>query len=111
MTTLLPTDADDNLIPAVRLKDGAAHSVTTSAVSAVNATAFDGETRIVSLYATEDVYIRFGGAGVTATASDHFFPKGIYYDMAIGGGRVPHYTHVAALQVSTGGSLYVSEKE
>lgn len=111
MTTLLPTDADDNPIPAVRFRDGGAHAVVTSGTSARNSTAFDAETRIISIFATEDVYIKFGGAGVTASASDHFFPKNVYYDIALGGGRTPHFTHIAALQVTTGGMLYISEKE
>ena len=111
MTTLLPTDADDNPIPAVRLKAGGAHTIATSGVSARNAIAFDSETRIVSLYASEDVYVKFGDAGVSATSADHFFPKGVYYDFAVGGDRTPHYTHVAVLQVTTGGNFYVSEKE
>ncbi len=111
MTTLLPTDADDNPIPAVRLKDGAAHAITTSGASARNSTAFDEETRIISLYATEDVYLKFGGASVTATSDDHFFPKGVYYDFAIGGGNTAQSAYVAALQVSTAGTVYISEKE
>lgn len=111
MTTLLPTDADDNPIPAVRLKNGGAHNIATSASSARNTTGFASDTRIISLYATQDVYIKFGDSSVTATASDHFFPKNVYYDLAVGGDRTMHYTHVAALQVSTGGTLYISEKE
>lgn len=111
MTTLLPTDADDNPIPAVRLRNGGAHTIVTSGVSARNATAFDSETRIVSLYATEDVYLRFGDGAVTANAADHFFPKNVYYDFAIGGDRTPHYTHIAVMQASAGGTLYISEKE
>ena len=111
MPTFLPTDMDDNVIPAVRLKDGCAHSVAFTAVSARNATAFNDETRIISLYATQPVYVKFGGASVTATAADHYFPAGVYYDFSVGGGKVGHYTHIAALQVSTGGTLYISEKE
>ncbi len=111
MTTLLPTDADDNPIPAIRLKGGNAHSITTSATSAKNTTAFDSETRIVSLYATEDIYVKFGTSSVTATTSDHFFPKGIYYDFSIGGGNTSQFTHIAALQVSAAGVVYISEKE
>ena len=79
--------------------------------SARNATAFDADTRIISLYATEDVYVTFGDSSITATSSDHFFPKGVYYDFAIGGGKVEQYTHIAVLQDSTAGTLYVSEKE
>jgi hypothetical protein len=48
---------------------------------------------------------------VTATESDHYFPQGVYYDLAIGGGKTAHYTHVAALRVSSDCTLYISEKE
>ena len=111
MPTFLPTDMDDNAIPAIRLNNGGAHSINVTGVSARNATAFDSETRVISLYATGPVYIKFGDSGVTATTSDHYFPGGNYYDFSIGGGKVGHYTHVAALQVSAGCTLYISEKE
>lgn len=111
MPTFLPTDMDDNVIPAVRLKSGGAHSVSVTGTSARNTTAFNAETRIVSLYATGPVYVKFGDSSVTATSSDHYFPSGVYYDFAVGGGKVGHYTHVAALQVTSGCTLYISEKE
>ncbi|MDP7143378.1 MAG: hypothetical protein QF692_03095 [Alphaproteobacteria bacterium] len=111
MTTIMPQDIDGHPIPAVRLKEGGAHTISTGASSARNITAFDPETRIVSLYATEPVYIRFGASGVDATSSDHYFPAGTYYDVSIGGDKATHYTHIAALAVNTAGTLYISEKE
>ena len=111
MTTQLPLDSNKNPIPALRLKNSAAHSISSSASSARNATAFDDQTRIVSIYATQDVYVNFGGASVTASASDHFFPAGVYYDFAIGGDGTGHYTHMAVLRASADGTVYVSEKE
>ena len=111
MTTILPTDVNDNVIPAVRFKSSGAQSITTSGTSAKNATAFDADTRIISIYATEDVYINFGGSSVTADTSDHFFPKNTYYDLAIGGDATKQYTYMAALQVSAAGTVYISEKE
>ena len=112
MSTLMPTDQNNNPIPALRLKDAGAHKITSSAVSARNATAFSDETQIVSLYATQGVYIKFGDATVTATTSDHYFPAGVYYDFAIGGGgdSTAHKTHIAVLQESTAGDVYLSEK-
>ena len=109
--TKLPLDSNDNPIPALRLKDGGAHSFSTSAVSARNSTAFDADTRVVSVYATEDTYIAFGDDSVTASGSDHFIPAGLYYDFAIGGDGTGHYTHLAALRVTTEGDVYISEKE
>jgi len=112
MPTILPLDDDSNPIPAIRLKaGGGAHAISAGATTARNTTAFADETKVVSLYATVPVYVRFGGASVTATAADHYFPSGVYYDFSIGGGAVPHYTHIAVLRVSGDGSVFVSEKE
>ncbi|MBI1301652.1 MAG: hypothetical protein GC137_08350 [Alphaproteobacteria bacterium] len=111
MTTLLPQDMNDNPIPAVRFKSGGAHTISAGASSARNSTAFDVNTRVISLYADVPVYLAFGDSSVTASATDHFFPAGIYYDVAIGGDETAHYTHVAVLQADTGGTVYISEKE
>ena len=114
MPTLLPKDADNNIIPALRLRGtGGAHAIAATAASARNAVAFDADTRVVSLFATGPVYLRFGKSGVTASASDHYFPGGVYYDFAIAGGDVKasRFTHVAVLRVSADAMVYVSEKE
>jgi len=111
MPTILPLDSDNNPIPAIRLKQGAAHAIAASDTSTRNSVAFDGDTKVVSLYATEPVYIKFGDETVTATTADHYYPSGIYYDFSIGGDKVPHYTHIAVLRVSADGAVYVSEKE
>ncbi len=111
MTTKLPLDSNNNPIPALRLKSNAAHAVASSGTSARNTSAFSAETRVVSVYATQDVYLAFGGASVSATSGDHFFPAGVYYDFAIGGDATGHYTHLAVLRVSADGYVYISEKE
>lgn len=111
MPTLLPQDSDSNVIPALRLRASAAHAITASGTSARNSTAFNADTRVVSVYATVPVYINFGNSSVTATSSSHYFPSGVYYDFAIGGDSTGHYTNLAVLQVSSGGTVYVSEKE
>ena len=111
MPTFLPHDANDNPIPAMRFKDGGAHAITASGASARNSTAFNADTRVIGLYAAVPVYVKFGGSGVTATSADHYFPSGTYYDVAIGGGNAAHTTHMAVLAVSSGGAVYVSEKE
>ncbi len=111
MTTLLPHDNNDSPIPVLRLKNNGAHTITSAETSARNTTAFDTETRVLSVFATQDIYIRFGDSTVTATTSDHFYPAGIYYDFAIGGESAGHYTHLAVLQQSAGGTVYISEKE
>ena len=57
------------------------------------------------------MYLKFGDSSVTAAGTDHFFPAGVYYDIAIGGDGAARYTHMAALRVTTDGSVHISEKE
>ena len=111
MTTLLPQDSNDNPIPALRLKQNGAHKITVGTTSTRNSSAYSAETQIIGLYSDVDTYISCGDANVTATTSDHFLPAGIYYDISIGGDHSAHYTHIAALQVTSSGTLYISEKE
>lgn len=114
MTTLLPKDADNNVIPALRLRsDGGAHIIAASGTSARNISGFSIGTKVVSVYATGAVYLRFGGPSVTSAATDHYFPQGVYYDFAISGGdaKGPHNTHLAVLAAGSDCTVYVSEKE
>lgn len=112
MSMLLPLDDNGAPIPALRFKPGGAHAITsTTSASARNATAFSAGTQIVSIFATTDIYLRFGDSAVTAATTDHFFPAGTYYDVSVGGKEVQRYTHMAVRAVSTGGTVFVSEKE
>lgn len=111
MTTLLPKDSDNNPIPALRLKQDAAHAIGVSATSTRNTTAFDAQTRVISLYSTAPLYIAFGDNTITADSTAHFFPAGIYYDVAIGGGKNIHTPYLAVIRAEYDGTLYISEKE
>jgi hypothetical protein len=113
MTTLLPKDADNNVIPALRLADGGAHTLTVGAAPTRNNNAFKTETKIISLYATTPVYVKLGNANVTATTADHFFPAGVYYDIAItaGSGKTAQDLYLSVLRVTDDGTLFISEKE
>lgn len=111
MSTFLPQDSNENPIPALRLKASGAHNIAASGSSARNSVAFNSNTRVISIYADVPVYLKFGGVTVTAANTDHYFPEGVYYDMAIGGGQAAHYTHVAVLRVDGDGDVYISEKE
>ncbi len=111
MTTKLSLDTNDNPIPALRLKDSGAYSFSTGLTSVRNTAGFDADTRVISVYATQDAYLAFGDSVVSAAATDHFFPAGTYYDFAIGGDGTGHNTHIAALRIYTDGVVYISEKE
>jgi hypothetical protein len=106
----MPTDSDNNPVPVLRLNDNKAHQITSSPTSARNSLAFADSTRVVSLYATQAVFVRFGDSSVTATSADHYFPAGIYYDVSIGGEKTGHASHLAVISAGTNGTVYVSEK-
>lgn len=108
--TLLPRDADDRAIPALRLRPNAAHTLTVAGTSVRNPTAFNSETRVISVYATVPVFVRFGDAAVTATVADHFLPAETYLDIAIGGGVPDQTAYAAFIRAGSDGTVYLSEK-
>lgn len=110
MTTTLPRDADDNPIQTLKPLDGGAHHIAYTGTAARNTTAFNSKTRIIALCATTDCYYKLGASGVTATSSDHFLPANQMFMPAIGGGKNgDQSTHISVVQVSSGGTLHVSE--
>ncbi len=111
MPTLLPRDTNNVPLPAMRMKSDCAHLINVTSSSARNASAFDPKTRVISLYATGPVHLRFGSSSVTAATTDHYFPEGLYYDVAIGGDDIGQYSHVAVIAASYDCKLYISEKQ
>ena len=112
MSTILPKDDDNNPIPALRLRDGASHKIIATDTIARNTTSFDYSTKVVSVYATEDIYLEFGDASITATNTSHFFPAGVYYDFAINNCKHAKDTHIGVLKAgANGANVYISEKE
>lgn len=111
MPTLMPIDDNNNPIPALRLKDGGAYTIAATATSARNATPFGSDTQIVSICATVPVFVKCGTSSVVATTSDHYFPAGFYYDIAIGGDGQKHTPYISVLRAdNTDGFVYISEK-
>lgn len=108
--TSLPRDNDNNTIQALRLYPAGAHRINATASSARNSIPFNEDTRIVSIYATGPLYIKFGEENVTANTNDHYYPSGIYYDFAIGGDKTLHYTHLAIVAAEADCFVYLSEK-
>lgn len=109
--TTLPRDTDNNPIQALRLDPEGSHALNATSTSTRNSTAFADDTRVVSLYATGAVYVKFGLSDVIADANDHYFPSGLYYDFAIGGGKTLQYTHIAVIAADTACTVYLSEKQ
>jgi hypothetical protein len=83
---------------------GATQTITSSGTSAATSSAVGAQTYAVSIAATEDVYITFAAAP-TATATNGVFHKKDWPTTY----RISPGEKVAAIQVSTGGTVYVSE--
>lgn len=110
MTTLLPVDANNYPVPVLRLLSGGAKTISVTASSAKTATAFDPETRVIGLYATTAMFIRFGNSAVTAAVTDHYLPADTYMDVSIAGDETQSFSYVAAVRSVADGTLYISEK-
>lgn len=109
-TTNMGLDNRGNTIPLLSLRPEGAHQVSVTDTTAANDTAFDEATIVVTLFATEDMYIEFGDDTVEATDESHFLAKGIYMDYIIRDRQDLSFDYVAALQVTTAGTLYISER-
>lgn len=109
----MPLDAWENPIPVLGFKsEGGAHPVAATSSSTRNTTPFDSNTKVISIYATVPVYLRFGDNTVTATTSDHHFPEGLYYEVPIIKDDGTSHTHVAVIRAgTTDGIFHVSERE
>ena len=106
--TTMPNDNLGRPIPTLGYVDGGAKTVAFTATSARNGTAISSDVRVVTLYATQPCYLRFGDNTSVATATDHYFPADTYYDVALGPDTKDRY--IAALRVSVDGTLYISER-
>lgn len=111
MTTLLPRDADNAPIPALRLMPGGAHALAVGAASVRNAVPFAAATRVIGVYATGPVFVRTGDQTVTAATTDHYLPADTYLDLSLGGGKQGCHSHIAAVRAAGDCILHVSEKE
>lgn len=81
---------------------GVSQTVTVSGTSASTSTAFTKT--LVRLYSTEDCYIKVGFGAQTATSAHMFLPADTIEYIGVAPGFV-----IAAIQVTTGGTLYVTE--
>ena len=83
---------------------GATQTITSSGSSAATSNAVGAQTYAVSIVATQDVYLTFAVAPTTTATNGVFHKKDWPTKYRIAPGE-----KVAALQVSSGGTVYVSE--
>jgi hypothetical protein len=107
--TYSPKDNDGVAIPLLRFKSGGAQKITSNAGGTARTTELTSS--VVSIYATQDVIVNFGDADtVTAAATDHFIPAGVYMDVALKSKRGTRYSYIAARTKTTAAEVYISER-
>lgn len=105
----MPKDKNSVSIPLLSFRRGAgAHQITFSGTSSTNTEAIVSS--VVSIYATEDCYIEIGpDDSVEASSSTHFIPKQTWLDIDMSDGANDG-SYIAVMQVTSGGTLYISER-
>jgi|TARA_R110000824_G_scaffold140275_2_gene306035 hypothetical protein len=83
---------------------GVTQAITTSGTSAQTASAISEQVYVASITASEDAYIVFGTNPTATSANGIFLLKDWPTDFSVRPGE-----KVAAIQVSAGGTVYVSE--
>ena len=106
-----PKDDANVAIPVLSLRPGGGQQLTASGTS-VRSSAFSKTTRVITVYAEEDIFVEIGDSSVTANQStSHYIPSGIPYDLSLGTDfDERELRFLAVIQVSTGGTVYVSER-
>ena len=85
---------------------GLCQTITTSGASARTLSGVGDQTRVALIAATQAAHYAFGDSAVVATTSDTFIPAGGEHLVTISPGQF-----VAAIQVDTAGSVFVSEMD
>lgn len=102
VATLLPKDANGEVIPALKL--GTVQTVSISSSSAATSSAVGADTRVIMV--SSDVACNIAiAASPTASASTTYLPAGIVVFLAVEGGS----SKVAAHHASNTGTLNVTE--
>jgi len=108
--TLAPRDDMGVALPVLRLRLGGAHVVALGPSQSTVPLA--PETRVVAVHATVDCWIATGDADVVATAASHHLPVGAYLHLSLGDDRRGGaHSHIAAIQSTETGTLFISEME
>lgn len=109
--TQLPTDADNNPIQALSLRDEDAHQIAFTTTSKKIGKNFNADTKVISIHATQDCFVKIGDQDVIASSACHFIPRGVTLPLAIRGNKGGTHKRIAAISNGTNGTLYISEMD
>ena len=107
----MPRGAGGAHVQVLRALVSGAHQITVAGTTARNSVAFNADTRAIEINADTDCFFQSGDNTVVATGTDHRLPSGETRVYSLGGDRQAQHTHIAVIQESAGGTLYISELE
>lgn len=108
-----PRDTANAPIPVLSYRPRSGQALAISAAPALSAP-FALSTRVISVYATTDVFFELGDDSTVAnTSNSHFLPAGVYADISLGSDNQAERNarHICVIRSAANGVLYVSERE
>ena len=109
-----PRDDGNAAIPVLGFRPNKGHQVPFTVGASNTSPQFSDSIRVVTLFSTQDAFIETGDAGVEAnTSNSHFLPAQIPYDVSLGAetDATNNDKYVAVIQATSGGVLYISERD
>lgn len=107
-----PRDDANQPIPVLSFRPGGAQTMTLSDSSTrSSSSAFAPSVRVISLFSDADCRFELGDDSVSASATSHFLPAGLYIDVSLGSDNVPSANARYLAVIGTSGTLYISERE
>jgi hypothetical protein len=113
--TRMPRDDNSQSIPLLRFRGGGgAQHLSINASTATLSAVFPAGTRVITLVCTVDSFFETGRESVVASASSHFIPAGVPYDMALGADLSSidaYHNYISVISVTGTGVAHISERE
>lgn len=111
--TRMPRDDNSQSIPVLRFRTGGAQQ---SSISSGGASRIEipAGTRIITVICSVNAYFETGNESIEATASSHFIPAGLPFDMALGSDLSDtdgYHRYISVIATNTSGTVYISERE
>lgn len=108
-----PRDDKNAPIPVMSLRPATGQQISFTN-SSQRSTEFARSTRVITCFATKNVFVELGDSSVTANqTTSHFLGANIPYDLSLGDDILSAETFkfLAVIRVSEDGTLFISERE
>jgi len=112
--TRMPRDDNSQSIPLLRFRTGGSQHLSINSSTPTLSAVFPAGARVITLVCTVDAYFETGRETVVASASSHFIPAGVPYDMSLGSDLSTidaYHNYISVISASSSGVAHISERE